>query len=177
MCAKCQDFSAAFGQSETSDVEPASNSCIQLFLRKNDREWINRWVFCNMCISISSNSLNTICPLIDPFEGGEVAVGTIVAKAKEVCATANTDQPFMCLDLTFIAVLLKDGYGLNMKTNIKVSHTSTSSGYPLSEDNDFIHNCVSKFQLYKKIDGHEISWALGCAYNLLADMSRNTKPQ
>lgn len=22
-------------------------------------------------------------------------------------------------------------------------------------------------QLYKKIDGHEISWALGCAYNLL----------
>lgn len=51
-----------------------------------------------------------------------MAVGSIVAMAKEVCATANTDQPFMCLDLTFIAVLLKDGYGLNMKTNIKVSH-------------------------------------------------------
>lgn len=62
-------------------------------------------------------------PCKDPFEGGEVAVGSIVAMAKEVCATANTDQPFMCLDLTYIAVLLKDGYGLNMKTNIKVSHT------------------------------------------------------
>lgn len=98
-----------------------------------------------MCNVISRNSLNILFPLIDPFEGGEVAVGSIVAKAKEVCATANTDQPFMCLDLTFIAVLLKDGYGLNMKTNIKVSHTSTSRGYPLSEDNDFIHNCEFAF--------------------------------
>lgn len=46
--------------------------------------------------------------------------------AKEVCATANTDQPFMCLDLTYISVLLKDGYGLNSKTKIKVSRTSNN---------------------------------------------------
>lgn len=26
---------------------------------------------------------------------------------------------------------------------------------------------VFNMQLYKKIDGHEISWALGCAYNVL----------
>lgn len=49
-----------------------------------------------------------------------MTVGQIMAKAKEVCLTANTDQPFMCLDLSFISVLLKDGYGLNTKTNIKV---------------------------------------------------------
>lgn len=30
-------------------------------------------------------------------------------------------------------------------------------------------------QLYKKIDDHEISWALGCAYNLLSDVSRSKK--
>lgn len=58
---------------------------------------------------------------VDPFEGGEITVAHFVNQAKEVCATANTDQPFMCLDVTYIAVLLKDGYGLNLKTNIKVS--------------------------------------------------------
>lgn len=58
--------------------------------------------------------------LSDPFEGGEVSVGRILSQAQEVCATANTDQPFMCLDLTYIGVLLRDGYGLNTKTNIKV---------------------------------------------------------
>ncbi|XP_031617363.1 ectonucleoside triphosphate diphosphohydrolase 5 isoform X2 [Contarinia nasturtii] len=86
--------------------------------------------------------------LVDPFEGGEITVGDFVAKAKEVCATANTDQPFMCLDLTYISVLLKEGYGLNAKTKVK---------------------------LYKQINNHEISWALGCAYNLLADVSRTKK--
>lgn len=47
-------------------------------------------------------------------------MGDFITKAKEVCATANTDQPFMCLDVTYIAVLLKDGYGLNAKTKVKV---------------------------------------------------------
>lgn len=57
---------------------------------------------------------------IDPFEGGEITVDDFINKAKEVCATANTDQPFMCLDLTYISVLLKDGYGLNSKSKVKV---------------------------------------------------------
>lgn len=59
--------------------------------------------------------------LSDPFEGGEITVGHFVTMAKDVCATANTEQPFMCLDLTYISVLLKDGYGLNSKTKIKVN--------------------------------------------------------
>uniref|UniRef100_A0A6M2DF99 nucleoside diphosphate phosphatase n=1 Tax=Xenopsylla cheopis TaxID=163159 RepID=A0A6M2DF99_XENCH len=78
--------------------------------------------------------------LIDPFLGGEVTVGEIEKTAKVVCKTANTDQPFMCFDLTFISVLLKDGFGLKPESNLK---------------------------LLKKIDNHEISWALGCAYNML----------
>lgn len=78
--------------------------------------------------------------LVDPFQGGETTVGSFITKSREVCAEANADQPFMCVDLTFIAVLLEEGYGLKPKTPLK---------------------------LYKKIDGHEISWALGCAYNIL----------
>ncbi|XP_055640901.1 ectonucleoside triphosphate diphosphohydrolase 5 isoform X2 [Toxorhynchites rutilus septentrionalis] len=78
--------------------------------------------------------------LVDPFQGGEITVGDFITRSREVCAEANADQPFMCVDLTFIAVLLEEGYGLKPKTPLK---------------------------LYKKIDGHEISWALGCAYNIL----------
>ncbi|XP_055296253.1 ectonucleoside triphosphate diphosphohydrolase 5 isoform X3 [Sitodiplosis mosellana] len=61
--------------------------------------------------------------LVDPFEGGEITVGDFISKSKEICATANTDQPFMCLDLTYISVLLKDGYGLDSKTKVKVSES------------------------------------------------------
>lgn len=50
-----------------------------------------------------------------------MTVGDFIAKAKEVCATANVDQPFMCHDVTYISVLLKDGFGLDSKTKIKVS--------------------------------------------------------
>ncbi|XP_059619058.1 ectonucleoside triphosphate diphosphohydrolase 5 isoform X2 [Phlebotomus argentipes] len=79
--------------------------------------------------------------LVDPNLGGEIKVGDFYTKAREVCAIPNTDQPFMCLDLTFISVLLQDGFGLKPQAQIK---------------------------LYKKIDNHEISWALGCAYNILS---------
>ncbi|XP_055710693.1 ectonucleoside triphosphate diphosphohydrolase 5 isoform X2 [Phlebotomus papatasi] len=79
--------------------------------------------------------------LVDPNLGGEIKVGDFYTKAREVCAIPNTDQPFMCLDLTFISVLLQDGFGLKPQAQIK---------------------------LYKKIDNHEISWALGCAYNIFS---------
>lgn len=35
--------------------------------------------------------------------------------------TPNTDQPFECLDLTFISVLLKDGFGLGSEKKLNVS--------------------------------------------------------
>ncbi|CAO1300764.1 unnamed protein product [Diamesa serratosioi] len=78
--------------------------------------------------------------LVDPFKGGEIVVAEFTKKSREVCATPNADQPWMCLDLIFISTLLEDGFGLKPQTKIR---------------------------LYKQINGHEISWALGCAYNTL----------
>lgn len=91
-------------------------------------------------------------------------------KAKKVCATANVDQPFMCIDLAYISILLIDGYGLNTTTKIDVSFYTTTD----MSIGDNIEYSIP-FQLYKKVDKHEMSWALGCAYNLLTGISRKKK--
>lgn len=58
--------------------------------------------------------------LVDPFAGGEITVEDYRKKAEEVCATPNDEQPFMCFDLTYISVLLHEGFGLSKTKNIKV---------------------------------------------------------
>nr|XP_023022734.1 ectonucleoside triphosphate diphosphohydrolase 5 isoform X1 [Leptinotarsa decemlineata] len=78
--------------------------------------------------------------LIDESTGGHIKVKDFRKAAETSCHEANADQPFMCLDLTFIWVLLDQGFGLKENTNVN---------------------------LFKKINGHEISWALGAAYDLL----------
>lgn len=78
--------------------------------------------------------------IMQPQDVGEVLVGDYTDKAREVCAEANVDQKFMCTDLVYISVLLEEGYGIRNETKLK---------------------------LVKKVDGHEISWAMGCAYRLL----------
>lgn len=58
--------------------------------------------------------------------GGEITLNQFIVKAKEVCATApNPAEPFMCMDLIYISVLLKNGYGLDKKTKIQVSSSFT----------------------------------------------------
>lgn len=132
----------------------------------------NRLVYSHLIILIS------LTFSIDPFDGGEITVGDFISKAKEVCATPNVDQPFMCLDLTYISLLLKDGYNLDTKTKVKVRQSVRfmkelkSQRFPVANRNVFSPLLP---QLYKKIDDHEISWALGCAYNLLSDVSRTKK--
>lgn len=59
--------------------------------------------------------------LIDPFLGGMVQLSSFLKQAMETCDYPNTDQPFMCLDLTFIYVLLRDGFGLEPSTKLHVS--------------------------------------------------------
>lgn len=78
--------------------------------------------------------------LVDPYFGGVVELRGFLKQAMDACDYPNTDQPFICLDLTFIYVLLRDGFGLQPST---------------------------KLYLYRKINQHELSWALGAAFNVL----------
>ncbi|XP_034941691.1 ectonucleoside triphosphate diphosphohydrolase 5 isoform X2 [Chelonus insularis] len=78
--------------------------------------------------------------LVDPFTGGVISLGEFHKMMIDTCNYANADQPFMCLDLSFIYILLHDCFGLDNST---------------------------KLHLYKKYNGHELSWSLGAAFNLL----------
>ncbi|KAK6642040.1 hypothetical protein RUM44_013763 [Polyplax serrata] len=75
--------------------------------------------------------------LIDFKKGGAVTVDEIVSMAKAKCQEANVDQPFMCLDLVYISVLLRDLFSLPS---------------------------THKINLVKFLDGHEVTWALGAAF-------------
>ncbi|XP_076684363.1 ectonucleoside triphosphate diphosphohydrolase NTPase isoform X1 [Andrena cerasifolii] len=78
--------------------------------------------------------------LVDPFSGGITQVSEFQNLAKDACDYPNTDQPFICLDLTYIYVLLRDGFGLEPTTSL---------------------------YLYRRINRHELSWALGAAFNII----------
>ncbi|PZC82581.1 hypothetical protein B5X24_HaOG210024 [Helicoverpa armigera] len=75
--------------------------------------------------------------IIDVMSGGEVSVSEYRGAALRACSAANVDQPYACIDLVYIVTLLQDAYKI--------------------EDNKPI-------SLFKKVHGHEVSWALGLAY-------------
>lgn len=58
--------------------------------------------------------------LVDPFFGGVIEVNAFQKQARDACDYPNTDQPFICLDLTFIYILLRDGFGLEPNTKLYV---------------------------------------------------------
>jgi ectonucleoside triphosphate diphosphohydrolase 5/6 len=70
--------------------------------------------------------------------GGVITVGDYKREATKACS--EDDSEFFCADLSFVYAMLSRGYGLADNKEITV---------------------------FKKIDGHEASWALGCAYNIL----------
>ncbi|XP_077367391.1 ectonucleoside triphosphate diphosphohydrolase 5 [Festucalex cinctus] len=76
--------------------------------------------------------------LIDEHHGGRLEVRDFKRRAKEVCKETSKDvfpvSPFLCLDLTYISCLLKDGLGFKDNTAL---------------------------QLCKKVSNMEASWALG----------------
>ncbi|KAF2365888.1 Nucleoside phosphatase GDA1/CD39 [Trinorchestia longiramus] len=78
--------------------------------------------------------------LIDPLSGGVVSVNEFAQAARQTCDIPNAEQPFACLDLTFIAAFLHNGYRLKPEAPIK---------------------------LFKKIDGYELSWGLGLAFHVI----------
>jgi len=73
-------------------------------------------------------------------ESGVVTVQQYLDAAQNACAAPSSESPFLCVDLTFIAGLLHHGYRLSAD---------------------------AKLGLYKQIDGHQTSWGLGAAFNLL----------
>eukprot|EP00092_Neocalanus_flemingeri_P025355 GFUD01027490.1.p1 GENE.GFUD01027490.1~~GFUD01027490.1.p1 ORF type:complete len:453 (+),score=163.60 GFUD01027490.1:40-1398(+) len=79
--------------------------------------------------------------LMSPGQSGVVTVQQFLDSAQTACSQQPASQgSFLCVDLTFIAGLLHHGYRLAAD---------------------------AKLGLYKEINGHQTSWALGAAFNML----------
>merc|ERR1711978_291481 len=76
--------------------------------------------------------------LISGLEGS-VTISDYRKAAIKACSDSESSS-FACLDLTFLYGLLNGGYGLPESKTVK---------------------------LYKKINGHEASWALGVGYHMI----------
>ncbi|XP_059576249.1 ectonucleoside triphosphate diphosphohydrolase 6 isoform X2 [Alligator mississippiensis] len=85
--------------------------------------------------------------LIDKEKGGSLTVSDFETAAKYVCKTMEVspgDNPFLCMDLTYISVLLQE------------------LGFPKSQ----------VFKLARKIDDIETSWALGATFHYIDSLNR-----
>ncbi|XP_044127539.1 ectonucleoside triphosphate diphosphohydrolase 5 isoform X2 [Bufo gargarizans] len=78
--------------------------------------------------------------LIEHEDGGALAVRDFALKAREVCDHMDrfaSQSPFLCMDLTYITALLRDGFGFEEDTTL---------------------------QLTKKVRDVETGWALGAIF-------------
>ncbi|XP_011302783.1 ectonucleoside triphosphate diphosphohydrolase 5 [Fopius arisanus] len=81
--------------------------------------------------------------LIDPFKGGVITLDTFYNGTIDACNYPNADQPYTCLDMMYIYVLLKECFALEGST---------------------------KLNLHRRWEGHEMSWALGAAVSIYQDL-------
>ncbi|XP_053119998.1 nucleoside diphosphate phosphatase ENTPD5 isoform X2 [Hemicordylus capensis] len=84
--------------------------------------------------------------LIDYEKGGVLQVRDFERKAREVCNNLDSyssASPFLCMDLSYITALLKEGFGFKDSTIL---------------------------QLTKKVNDIETSWALGATFHLLQSL-------
>ncbi|XP_061467703.1 nucleoside diphosphate phosphatase ENTPD5 [Rhineura floridana] len=84
--------------------------------------------------------------LIDYEKGGVLEVRDFKRKAQEVCnnlESYSSASPFLCMDLSYITALLKEGFGFGDSTIL---------------------------QLAKKVNNIETSWALGATFHLLQSL-------
>ncbi|OCT68140.1 ectonucleoside triphosphate diphosphohydrolase 5 [Xenopus laevis] len=84
--------------------------------------------------------------LIDHMHGGSLQVHDFAKRAKEVCEhteLSSTHSPFLCMDLTFITALLKEGFGFEDTTSL---------------------------QFTKKMYDIEMSWTLGATFHVLQSL-------
>ncbi|XP_017265039.1 ectonucleoside triphosphate diphosphohydrolase 5 [Kryptolebias marmoratus] len=79
--------------------------------------------------------------------GGEVEVRDFKKKAKEVCnkmTKYSAINPYLCMDMTYITCLLKEGFGFKESTRL---------------------------QLAKKVNNVETSWALGATFDFFRNFN------
>ncbi|XP_068607888.1 ectonucleoside triphosphate diphosphohydrolase 5-like [Brachionichthys hirsutus] len=84
--------------------------------------------------------------LIDGSRGGALEVRDFKNRAKEVCnkmTKYRAISPFLCMDMTYITCLLKDGFGFKDSTVL---------------------------QLAKKVNNVETSWALGATFDYFRNL-------
>uniref|UniRef100_A0A8C5KFS8 nucleoside diphosphate phosphatase n=1 Tax=Jaculus jaculus TaxID=51337 RepID=A0A8C5KFS8_JACJA len=84
--------------------------------------------------------------LIDYEKGGVLKVEDFERKAREVCDNLEnftSGSPFLCMDLSYITALLKEGFGFADSTLL---------------------------QLTKKVNNIETGWALGATFHLLQSL-------
>ncbi|XP_062037718.1 nucleoside diphosphate phosphatase ENTPD5 isoform X2 [Lepus europaeus] len=84
--------------------------------------------------------------MIDYAKGGVLKVEDFERKAREVCDNLEkftSGSPFLCMDLSYITALLKDGFGFADSTIL---------------------------QLAKKVNNIETGWALGATFHLLQSL-------
>ncbi|XP_048219223.1 nucleoside diphosphate phosphatase ENTPD5-like [Perognathus longimembris pacificus] len=84
--------------------------------------------------------------MIDYEKGGVLKVEDFERKAREVCdnlESFTSGSPFLCMDLSYITALLKDGFGFADSTLL---------------------------QLTKKVNNIETGWALGATFHLLQSL-------
>ncbi|XP_021102227.1 ectonucleoside triphosphate diphosphohydrolase 5 isoform X2 [Heterocephalus glaber] len=84
--------------------------------------------------------------MIDYEKGGLLKVEDFERKAREVCDNLEnftSSSPFLCMDLSYITALLKDGFGFADSTIL---------------------------QLTKKVNNIETGWALGATFHLLQSL-------
>lgn len=84
--------------------------------------------------------------LIDGTRGGTLEVRDFKKSAKEVCNKMSKYRPvspFLCMDMTYITGLLKEGFGFKENTVL---------------------------QLTKKVNNVETSWALGATFNYFQNL-------
>ncbi|KAJ1078554.1 hypothetical protein K5549_000736 [Capra hircus] len=84
--------------------------------------------------------------MIDYEKGGVLKVEDFERKAREVCDNLEnftSGSPFLCMDLSYITALLKDGFGFASSTVLRLT---------------------------KKVNNIETGWALGATFHLLQSL-------
>ncbi|XP_004922790.1 ectonucleoside triphosphate diphosphohydrolase 5 isoform X2 [Bombyx mandarina] len=76
--------------------------------------------------------------IIDVARGGTGSVAQYSRAAQRACSAHNVEQPWACLDLVYVLALLHHAYRVPTEQPV---------------------------YLFKKVNGHEVSWALGLAYS------------